>query len=296
MDLRQLQGFHAVMESRSVSRAASVLGISQPAVSALIVRLEKQLGITLFSREKRRLVPTAEANLLHSQVSEALAALGKIANAVHEIRQARTGTLSIAAHPTSSISWLPPFLAAFQLKRPGITVRLVTRSSELLRVLPEPFDIGIAEPPVHVPNVDTYRLRFRCVAALPPDHPLCKERVITPRLLDGVPFIALARWQTIHHEVNRTFDRAGARWNVVHECEFFSTAISLVAGGLGVSLIEPVSAKEEAALGRIVVREFSPAVRYDVLMFHPQRRPLAILTDEFVEEFKTYIGRFVDGR
>ncbi len=284
------------MECRSVSRAASVLGISQPAVSALIVRLEKQVGITLFTRERRRLIPTAEARLLHSRVSGALAALGKITNAVHEIQQARSGILTIAAHPTASIAWLPPFLAQFQRLRPNMSVRLATRSSEVLRALPEPFDVGISEPPVDLPDVDVHRFRLRCVAALPPGHPLCAERVITPRLLDGIPFIALARWQATYHEVGRTFDQADSRWNVVHECEFFATAISLVAGGLGVSLIEPVSARQEAALGRIEVREFSPAVRYDVVLFHPARPPLAILTSEFVEEFKTYMEPFADQR
>src|SRR3546814_14248440 len=57
MDLRQLQVFHTVMETRSASRAARILGVSQPAESTLRKRLEERLGIELFARERNPLRP-----------------------------------------------------------------------------------------------------------------------------------------------------------------------------------------------------------------------------------------------
>lgn len=296
MDLRQVEGFHAVMETRSVSHAARTLGISQPAVSALIARLEKQLGVRLFMRERRRLIPTSEANLLFVHVSEALEALRRMANSVDEISKARTGTLNIVAHPTSSISWLPPFFADFQQQRPEIYVRLTTRSSEVLRAVPDAFDVGIAEPPLELPNMEMERFRMKCVAALPLGHPLCEEKVITPRHLDGVPFITLSRWQSLHHEVGRTFHNAGARLNAVHECEFFATAISLVAGGLGVAIVEPISVQMAAEREYVQVREFSPTVWYEAVLFLPQDRRRSILTEEFIQEFKHYIAPYSSPR
>ena len=292
VDLRQLEGFHAVMETRSVSHAARTLGISQPAVSALIARLEKQLGVKLFSRDRRRLIPTSEANLLFVHVSEALSALRKISSSVDEISKARSGMLNIVAHPTSSISWLPPFFSDFQQQRPEIYVRLTTRSSEVLRTIPDTFDVGIAEPPVELPNMDIERFRLKCVAALPLGHPLCDEEVITPRHLDGLPFITLSRWQALHHEVGRTFHRAGARLNTVHECEFFATAISLVAGGLGVSIVEPISIQMAAEREYLVVRDFAPTVWYEAVLFFPKDRRRSILTEEFIHEFKLYLAPY----
>ena len=275
-----------------MSHAARTLGISQPAVSALISRLEKQLGITLFSRDRRRLVPTSEANLLMAHVSEALTALGKITSSISEITKARTGTLNVFSHPTSSIAWLPPFFADFQQQRPEIIVRLETRSSEVLRRLPGPFDVGIAEPPVEIPNVDVERFRLPCVAVLPVGHPMCQEKVITPRHMDGLPFITMSRWQTLHHEVSRTFDKAGARLNAVTECEFFATAISLVAGGLGASIVEPLSVRMAAEREYVVVREFSPTIWYEAVLFAPKAEHRSILTEEFIHEFKLYMASF----
>src|SRR3546814_6725654 len=88
MDLRQLQVFHTVMETRSASRAARILGVSQPAVSTLLKRLEERLGIALFARERNRLEPTPEAVLLMEHVSHALGSISKVRNAVDDIQQA----------------------------------------------------------------------------------------------------------------------------------------------------------------------------------------------------------------
>src|SRR3546814_19196950 len=82
MDLRQLQVFHTVMETRSASRAARILGVSQPAVSTLLKRLEERLGIALFARERNRLEPTPEAVLLMAHVSHALESISKVRNEI----------------------------------------------------------------------------------------------------------------------------------------------------------------------------------------------------------------------
>src|SRR3546814_21185733 len=78
MDLRQLQVFHTVMETRSASRAARLLGVSQPAVSTLLKRIEARLGNGLFARERNRLEPTPEAVLLIAHASPALENLRKV--------------------------------------------------------------------------------------------------------------------------------------------------------------------------------------------------------------------------
>src|SRR3546814_3752435 len=97
------------METRSASRAARILGVSQPAVSTLLKRLEERLGIALFARERNRLEPTPEAVLLMEHVSHALESISKVRNAVDDIQHADAGMLTVAANPTSSAFWLPPF-------------------------------------------------------------------------------------------------------------------------------------------------------------------------------------------
>src|SRR3546814_4199942 len=82
MDLRQLQVFHTVMETRSASRAARILGVTQPAVSTLLKRLEARRGIAMFARERNRPQPTPEGVLFMEHVSHALESISMARSAV----------------------------------------------------------------------------------------------------------------------------------------------------------------------------------------------------------------------
>ncbi len=283
IEVRRLEAFRRVMDYRSVSRAAAALGISQPAVSGLIRRLEEDVGVALFTRTTRRLEPTAEARFLYREVVQALSGLDRLDGSLKELRDARRGTLTIAAHPAASISWLPKVVAQLTAGRPGVSVRLISRSSEQLRNTPptHTFDIGMAEAPVEHATIIAKRFQLRCVAVLPRGHALCGERVITPQHLSGLPFIALTRWQATHFEIGRAFSRANASWNVTFECEFFATALSLVANGVGVSVCEPVGAAEFAP-DLVTLRPFEPAIIYEVAVFHNADRPLSLLGSEFL--------------
>ncbi|TVR11246.1 MAG: LysR family transcriptional regulator [Salinarimonadaceae bacterium] len=295
-DVRQLEVFQAVMEFRSVSRAAQALGVTQPAVSSLIQRLERQLGIVLFNRAKQRLEPTAEALMLIEPVGRALESIGRIRSALSDIQGAETGLLTVAAHPTSGISWLPPLVAAFQASRPNAHIRLITRSSEWLRENAASYasDITIFEAPIETDSVVVRRYKFRCVAVLPPGHPLCGHEVITPALAAGQPFIAMSRWQTTHHLVSRAFVHGGHRWNSVIECELFSTALLLVEHGAGISVVEPVSASGFARSGKVELRRFEPEIRYEVAISHPKGRRMPLIAEKFIIEFDKYIEKYIE--
>jgi DNA-binding transcriptional LysR family regulator len=296
MDIRQLQVFHTVMETRSVSRAARILGVSQPAVSTLIKRLEERLDIALFDRDRNRLEPTPEAVLLMQHVSQALESISKVRNAVHDIQHADTGVLTVAANPTSSISWLPPFVASFRTCHPAARIRLITRSSDVLREHAATYaaDLMLSEPPVDPTSIEAKRYRLRCVAALPPGHPLCDQDVVTPENASPYPFIALSRWQATNFRVARAFDDSRQRWNVGVECELFSTALLLVAEGAGITVTEPIGAAAFAKAGEVVLRRFEPEIRYEMVLYHPSDRPLSLLGSQFIAEFSEYLEQYLE--
>ena len=80
--LRQLEAFRAVMHAASVTQAAEVLRISQPAVSRLIASLEQDLGFALFSRRRGRLLPTPESTFLLGEVERAISNLAHQVNSI----------------------------------------------------------------------------------------------------------------------------------------------------------------------------------------------------------------------
>jgi DNA-binding transcriptional LysR family regulator len=230
-------------------------------------------------------------------VAQSLLSLDRLAQAALDIRQAQAGRLSIATHPWAAISLLPPVAAAFLRERPGVAIRFISRSSQAIRQLipAQAFDIGIAEVPVENAAVEVERFRLRCVAMLPARHRLAAEPVITPRLLDGQPFIAMFREHMLFHAVARAFDEAGARWNVVAETEFFATACALVGQGAGLCVVDPLTAADHAGR-RVVARPFAPVLHYEVALFRPAGRQPSRLAQDFAAAVRARLAPHIETR
>ena len=96
MDVRLLEAFRAVVDHRSVTAAAAAMGITQPAVSAQIARLEHELGFALFDRSNGRLKPTPEGTLFYAEAGRVLTGIDRLAQAAEQIRTAQVGRLVVA--------------------------------------------------------------------------------------------------------------------------------------------------------------------------------------------------------
>ncbi len=213
MDIRLLEAFRAVIESGSVTHAANALGVTQPAVSAQIARLEGTLGFALFERVGNRLRPTAEAVAFRADVDQTLARIDDLARAAALLRSGDAGTLAIASHPMAGITLLPPVVSAFARKRPDVRIQLLTRNSDVVRgMFPSRLlDIGISELPVDPTGISVTRYRMECVAILPNDHALAAQEVITPEMMSGLPFVGMSREWSLYHVVADGLRRSRSR-------------------------------------------------------------------------------------
>jgi DNA-binding transcriptional LysR family regulator len=284
MDVKLLEAFRAVVDHRSVTAAAAAIGVTQPAVSTQIARLEGAVGFLLFERAGGRLKPTPEGLLFYAEASRVLGEVDRLATATAQIREGQSGRLVIASHPSAAISLLPDLVADFLARRPGVSVRLISRHSDVVsQLLPnESFDIGIAELPIDESQVKVARYEMRCVAILPPHHPLEAHRILTPRLLSDHPMVAPARALQMPPRLIAAFAEAGAQLNAVVEAEFFASLCGLVAAGTGWSMVDPLSAESFAHLG-LVVRPFEPAIAYEIGAFHRRDREPSVLAVAFLE-------------
>lgn len=290
MQLRELECFRRLMLSGTMTRAADELGISQPAVSATIAGLEKKLGFTLFTRQAGRLTATPEAHLFFNEVSRSLAAFESTERAAAEIRDGRRGSLSIAAYPSISIALLPRILSLFMADRPDIRVKLVSRSSYVVKELisTQQFDIAIAELPSDHPAERMEKFSYRCDCILPIDHPLTNLDVITPRELDQVPFISLFRDHRTYGQLATAFSSFNAKWNVVAEVQYFASVCELVAAGCGAGLVDPVISSPFT--GAVVRRRFEPAIVYEIGVLHPDISARSVITEEFLVLLRKHLG------
>jgi DNA-binding transcriptional LysR family regulator len=291
MDVRLLEAFRAVVDPCLVTAAAGAMGVTQPAVSAQIAKLEEMVGFALFERSGGRLKPTSEGMLFYAEAMRVLGEFDRLQTTTTQIREGQAGRLTIASHPWAAISLLPKLVAEFLSERTGVAVRLISRHSDVVsQLLPsESFDIGIAELPIDDTAVTVSKHQMRCVIVLPPRHPLAAHKLLTPALLSGHPMVAPVRSLQLPPKLQATFAAAGAQLNAVVEAEFIASLCGLVAAGTGWSLVDRLSAESFSHLG-LVARPFEPAILYEVGVFHRRDREPSMLAAAFLELLEGKLG------
>lgn len=289
MRIRQLECFRTLMIHGTMTRAAELLGISQPAISSTIANLEHETGLTLFVRKGGRLQPTPEARLFFVEAERALEAVEKTHRIAKEIRTGKRGHLAIAAYASISINLLPRLMAEFAKERPGLQLKIITRNSQSVRELmsTQQFDLAIAELPLDYPTSNMEVISYECQCMVPLGHPLAALDVITPADLDGVPFVSLFKGDPIYQQLAMAFSAYGASWNVVAETEFFSTACELVCAGMGVGIIDPVVSLPFT--GNLVLKPFSPPIKYEIALLLPTQEEPSQLAREFVRFLRQHL-------
>ncbi|MEZ5842694.1 MAG: LysR substrate-binding domain-containing protein [Hyphomicrobiaceae bacterium] len=275
MDVKLLDAFRVVMQNRSITRAAEVLGVTQPAVSAQVARLETIVGFALFDRSGGRIRATAEGHAFHREVMQALGMIDRLERVAEAIRTGTAGKIVVASHPSASISVLPALVARLLALHPGATVKMINRTSEEVRGTFEAaaVDIGIAELPIELTDIEVRKYAVECVAIVPRGHPLARNRTITAADLSGLPYVSMAQGRLIGHRIRNAIVEAGAEYKMVAEVEYFSSICGIVAAGLGVSVVDCWSAATFQATG-LEVRRFEPRIDYEIGVFFSSQRPL----------------------
>jgi DNA-binding transcriptional LysR family regulator len=284
MFIRQIEAFRATMLSGTVSGAAVLLGVSQPAVSRLIGRMEKELNLTLFDRSKGRLAPTVEAQILHEQIERTFISVDKIREAAADIGGAQAGYLHIAALPAVGLHFLPDVIREFHDGHPKVKVTAEINTSPRVEegVAAQRVDLGLAEFPFRRTGIESEVFCDvpECLV-VPPGHKLAGAAVARPTDLEGAPFISLMRENVGRHVIDRIFDRAGVTRRLVAETQFNGLMCELVQRGVGVSIVDPFTAAYYATRGVVAV-PFRPVIKIRIGLLYPTHRPLSRVARAFL--------------
>lgn len=282
LDLKQLEAFAAVISAGSVTAAAKSLDRSQPAVSRLIQELEQSLGYPLFIRNGPRIHPTAEALQLHQYVQKALLSLRQIRLRAMEIGNQPHRPLSIAATPALASGLLPLALARLDLQN---RVQIISESAEHTAhaVIAGEADVGLCSLPLEHHAVDLHWIgQSRCAVALPQDDALAMADRVTLSDLAGRRLIA--PWNPLR--LRGRFEKALKKLKIPpHETiETNSSAniLACVRAGLGVAILEPVSAWG-MPLDGVAIRPLEEEIPYFFGVITPQGLPLSAAAESLVE-------------
>ncbi|TYC67769.1 LysR family transcriptional regulator [Stappia sp. BW2] len=300
LSFRQLQTFVQVMRTGSVSEAGRALGRTQPAVSAMIAGLEREVGFQLFERERGRLVPKPEAHYFLEEAEFLLERLTRSTRTLQDIGNLEKGKLRIACNPAASSFFMPRVLANFLRDKPDIEASLMMRSSPVVTdwIASQQYDIGFAETPEPRRTIISEVFALPGVCAVPKDDPLARMNVITPADLDGKPMAMLFDDHSISEQTRKSFNEAGARLNKRFELRTFLPALQLVSEGLCYTICEGLSAishqESFGAQNSLVFRPFKPECFLNMSLLTPANRPLSLLVESFAEVLRAEIKALVE--
>ena len=279
---RQVEAFRAVMLTGSVTEAAKLISVTQPAVSRLLRDFRALLKMELFERRGTGLVPTAAATALYTEVERSFVGLERITAAAEEIRGRRIGSLRIAALPALSNGYLPRLAGQFLKQRPNLNLAFFGVLSPVVVdwVLNNQCDIGFAEIPIAHSGLPSLRLpALPRVAVLPTGHHLAAKEVLEPRDFEGETFISLSAGTASRHLIDQAFQRDDVRRVLRVETTLSEIMCGMVSSGLGVAICDPFTAQEFATRG-VVVRRFVPRIDFEFsAVFPAQRSPSPVALD-----------------
>ncbi len=285
LNLRQIEAFKAVIEHGTVSLAAEILNVSQPAVSKLVAHLEDDTELKLFDRLKGRLTATEQGMRLYEEVDRIFAGLQQVETAVQAIKREHQGRLLIGTLPALSGVFIQRATMNFLASHPNVFCAIESRASQWIldSVLTRKLDIGIVSSRVesHYVVADSL-LKHPLLCIMPPGHPLAERAVIEPNDLDGVPFVSFGADSYTGQRIAATFSAYKVAARIVLTASGAPTVCQFVAAGLGVSLVHPlfVSGFEE----RVVVRRFEPEIPFEFQICRARDSRNAHLIDAFVEQ------------
>ena len=246
--LSLLSAFEAVCRTGSTLAAARDLDLSQGAVSRLIQNLEGQLGVTLFLREGRRLVPTDAALAYRRDVVKALDLITR--GAMRLRSNTSGGALSLSVLPAFGTRWLAPRLPAFLAAHPGITINLGTRVRQF-DFEEEGFDAAIHFGAEDWSNAGFAKLFDETLVVVCAPAFLAQHSVAAPADLSDLALLQLESrplaWRSwfSQHGLQPT-DPKGMLFDQ------FSPMVEAAAHGLGIALLPQFLARPEVDAGRLV--------------------------------------------
>jgi DNA-binding transcriptional LysR family regulator len=242
MELRQLESFVVVAEELNVGRAAARLHLTQPTLSRQIAALERDLGVELFARVKRRFVLTTAGKSFLADAKELLRRAEDAVRDAQRTQRGELGTLRLRFVQSATFQVLPRLLGAFRKAYPEIVLDLETlttiRQTEALR--DGRIDVGLLRLPAPEPGLSTRVMsEDPLVVALPAGHRLADQQRIALADLADEPFVIYTRstGPSIHDAIVGYCKAAGFVPRIVQEGADVQTIVSLVAAGLGVSLL-----------------------------------------------------------
>ena len=243
--IRQLECLVAVADHGSFRRAATSLGISQPALSAQVQAAEHLFGVQVFERDRRSVLVTPAGEDVVGRAREALVAIDAVSDAARRRGEPLVGPLRLGVIPTVAPYWLPALLPLVRTRFPRL--ELILREEQTSRLLAQlgagQLDVALLALPVPGDVTTAPIAREEFVFAAPRGSSLTRRRgKLTDKDLDDQTVLLLEDGHCLRDQALAVCERGGAVESMEVRATSLPTLVQMVAGGLGVTLLPEAAA------------------------------------------------------
>ena len=264
MRLRHIEVFQAIRQTGSVSAAAQLLHVSQPAVSKVLQHAEQRLGFPLFLRVRGKLQPTPEALLLEREVDKVTESLQGVQRLAQSLRREPGQRLRIGSTPALALSLLPPVISEWTRRYPDINCELASaHSRELVQnLLMRELDVALTFKLPDHPGLKARALAHGVLVALAPGGYWADESEGLPLALNELadaPLIGLSSADPLFARLDNYLQAVEPPPRISIAVQTYSLARAMVESGAGLAVIDPFTALG-ASRSSTVIRPLSPAL------------------------------------
>jgi DNA-binding transcriptional LysR family regulator len=300
MDLnpRRLEAFRLVMIGGSMTVAAEMLKVSQPAVSRLIKDLEGAIGMRLFRREGNRLIAGREAQILFAEVDRFHVGMERMARVARDLRSARTGSLRVASMTALALTYMTEGLRRFRAEHADVEISLEALNSRsvLQAASTHQIDIGFMQIGGDYPGLEVIQVPHLYASCMvPARHPFARRSAVRLRDLEGQSLIAMGRNSPLRARVDLALASAKVECARPIETSLGHSACGLVAEGQGIAIVDPFTAAHWAGEG-LVRRRMVPPIPFEFSMVLPAHRPRSAVVGRFIDVMSRLFREKVAGQ
>lgn len=297
LDVAALRDFILVVDSGSLTRAASLAGIAQPTMSQRIAQLEDQVGHRLLERGPRGVEATTAGLELYRGAQQVVRQIDRLSESIGAAGSGIQGTVSIGLPATVAPTLVPELLAAVRERHPAVRLELFESMSGYIEELLGRGRLDLAvlfrDPGQLLPgDVRLYEEELYLVTRSGSD---AAESPTTAEALAGRPLVAPGRYSNLRRLVDRFFADAGLEPDVVADVESLAAMVRVAQAGVA-SAVLPRSVTTSLTGPELVLRPLDPPVRRTVVVnvapeFYRPRAAVVAARDAVVDAVARIAGR-----
>lgn len=279
--------FRDISNSKSISRGASLNGISQSAASQQIQEIERRLGVTLLDRSMRPLALTPAGKLFYDLCRDVLRREEEFHVKLENLKGSVEGAVQVASIYSIGLSEMSRLQEQFASRFPNAQLHVdYLRPDKVYEaVLTDHADVGLVSYPVGTKDLAVIPWREEeMTVAVPPSHPLARKPVLLPADLDGQDFIGFDEDLSIRRELDRFFREQGIEMRVAMQFDNIQMIKEAVALGSGISILPARTMQAEIAQRRLVsIPLHAPELVRPVGIVHRKRKRFSRAVQSFLE-------------